>query len=278
MQPGPAENQQSLQQRIAELKQELLDTQKMAALGELASTTTHEFNNLLTTILNYAKMGLRHTDDATRTRALEKILSAGVRAEKITNGVLGMARNRGNNPAPADVSHLVSETLVLLERELAKHRVQVETHFDAKRRARVIGVQIQQVLINLLTNARQAMPKGGRVLVSVTEDPAAGTIDLVVRDSGSGIAPEHLPKIFDRRFSTKSGPDSSGKGGAGVGLSACKEIIESHGGRITVQSSPGKGAAFTLKLPMTAEAPATPAPVMQLGVPTSGAPLASGGH
>lgn len=271
MQGGSADPQ-ALEQQVAELKQQLIDTQRMAALGELASTTTHEFNNLLTTILNYAKMGLRHTDDATRTRALEKILSAGTRAEKITNGVLGIARNRGASAAPADLADLASETLLLLERELAKYRVQVQTQFETTRKAHVVGVQIQQVLINLLTNARQAMKQGGQVVVRVVEDAAAGTIDLVVRDSGPGIAAEHLPKIFDRHFSTKSGPDASGKGGAGVGLSACREIIEAHGGRIRVQSTVGRGAAFTLKLPAAA-APTVAAPVQTLGVPNR-APVA----
>lgn len=267
MQGGSATNVNALETQIAELKQELLEAQKMAALGELASTTTHEFNNLLTTILNYAKMGLRHTDDATRTRALEKILSAGGRAEKITNSVLGIARNRGAGAAPIDLAELVAETLVLLERELAKHRVQVETSYETNQRARVVGVQIQQVLINLLTNARQAMPSGGRILVRVSEDPTAGTVDLAVRDTGEGIATENLPKIFDRHFSTKTGPDSTGKGGAGVGLSACKEIIDAHGGRIRVESTVGRGTQFTLKLPAAAETNTHAAPVQKLGVP-----------
>lgn len=267
MQTGSAAQQSDLQQQLAELKAELLEAQKMAAIGELASTTTHEFNNLLTTILNYAKMGLRHTDDATRTRALEKILSAGTRAEKITNSVLGMARNRGASAAPTNLADLAGETLVLLERELGKYRVQVETDYQTDRRAMVVGAQIQQVLINLLTNARQAMVQGGRILIRVAEDAESGTVDLTVRDNGPGIAPEHLPKIFDRRFSTKAGPDASGKGGAGVGLSACKEIIENHGGRIRVESSVGRGAAFILKLPAVAEQPAGPTPVKRLGVP-----------
>lgn len=271
MPPSQAGAEPITERQIAELKQDLLEAQKMAALGELVSTTTHEFNNLLTTILNYAKMGLRHTDEATRTRALEKILSAGLRAEKITNGVLGIARNRGASAAPTDLASLVSETLVLLEREMHKYRIQVETHFETQRRAHAVGAQIQQVLINLMTNARQAMTRGGRITIRVHEDPAAGTVDLTVRDTGPGVAPEHLPKLFQRHFTTKSGPDATGKGGAGMGLAACREIIESHGGRIRVQSTPGQGAAFTLKLPPAADAPITPAPVTQLGVPQAGA-------
>ena len=81
------------------------------------------------------------------------------------------------------------------------------------------GNEIQQVLLNLLTNARQAMPRGGRITIRIAPDPAAGTVDLTVRDTGSGIPAEVLPRIFDRYFTTKQGPDASGKGGTGVGLS-----------------------------------------------------------
>ena len=266
--PGQANQAQGvLEQEIQHLKEDLRQSQSMAALGELASTTTHEFNNVLTTILNYAKLGLRHPDDATRTKALEKILKAAERANKITNSVLGMARNRGNDPAPTDLKELVEETLVLMEKEMSKYRVAVERQLTDVPKAMVVGNQIQQVLLNLMTNARQAMPSGGQILLALAHDPATGTVDLMVRDTGSGIPADQLPKIFDRGFSTKSGPDETGKGGVGVGLSACREIIESHGGRIRVQSSVGRGTAFTLKLPLAKAADLNPAsqPVVQLG-------------
>src|SRR6187455_1967734 len=111
----------SLEQQVAVLKQQLAQAQKMTALGELVSTTTHEFNNVLMTILNYAKMGLRSTDEPTRTKALEKILAAGQRAAKITNSVLGVARNRASGFEPTDVAGLVEESLVLLDREMRKY-------------------------------------------------------------------------------------------------------------------------------------------------------------
>lgn len=257
-----------LENELRLVTEELRRAQSMAALGELASTTTHEFNNVLTTILNYAKMGLRHTDEATRTRALEKILGAAQRANKITNSVLGMAGNRGTDPAPTDLLELVDETLVLMERELMKYRVAVNKNYAEVPKAMIVGNQIQQVLLNLLTNARQAMPEGGSLTIALTHDAKSGKVDLTVRDTGSGIPADKLPQIFDRGFTTKSGPDASGKGGAGVGLSACKEIIENLGGRIRVESSEGRGTAFTLRLPIAAEADTNPAskPVVQLGV------------
>ncbi len=260
---------ENAEQVIAELRRELQEAQQMTALGQLVSTTTHEFNNVLTTILNYAKLGLRHTDDATRTRALEKILGAGQRAEKLTSSVLGLARNRTQEATPTDLGSLCDETLVLLERELQKYRVGVERRYEAQGLAMVVGNQIQQVLLNLLTNARQAMPKGGLVVIRVADDPEQQAVDLSVRDTGEGIPMESLPKIFERGFSTKAGPDATGKGGAGLGLSACREMIEASGGKIRVESTVGKGTQFTLKMPRaTQEALAGPTgqPVASLGV------------
>jgi signal transduction histidine kinase len=260
-----------LERKLQLLEEELRHTRRMAALGELASTTTHEFNNILTTIINYAKLGLRHKDEASRDKALAKILAAGERAEKITNGVLGIARSRGHDRAPTDLAKLIEGSLVLLEREMQKYRVVMELQAEPSPPAMVCAGEIQQVVLNLLTNARQAMPRGGRIIIRIAPDAAAGTVDLTVRDTGAGIPPEILPRIFDRYFSTKQGPDASGKGGTGVGLSACREIIEAHLGKIRVESAVGVGTAFTLKLPV-AKAEATSAaalPIAKLGIPTT---------
>lgn len=250
----------SPQEQIEILKQQLMSAQKMTALGELVSTTTHEFNNVLMTILNYAKLGLRHKDDATRDKALQKILEAGQRATSITNSVLGMARNRSQSLEPTELAMIVDQALVLLERELRKYRVGIERQFMAAPPAMANGNQIQQVLLNLLINARQAMPNGGSVLIRISHDAESNMVDLLVRDTGSGIPPEKLRRIFDPFFSTKDGPDASGKGGTGLGLSACRDIIEAHRGRIRVESTVGKGTAFLIKLPaaaMPASVPAT---------------------
>jgi signal transduction histidine kinase len=115
------------------------------------------------------------------------------------------------------------------------------------------------------------MPSGGELLLRITHDEAARLVDLMVRDSGSGIPREKLPKIFDRFFTTKSGPDATGKGGTGVGLSACKDIVEAHRGKIRVESSVGKGTAFIVRLPVW-EAPATIVAndgIASLGVPSA---------
>lgn len=257
----------SLQQQVELLEQRLAQAQKMTALGELVSTTTHEFNNVLMTIINYAKMGMRHKDHATRDKCFEKILAAGNRAAKITNTVLGMARNRSTGKEPTDLAQLVDNTLVLLEREMNKYRIRVERQLQQIPEAWVNGNQIQQVLLNLLINARQAMPRGGRLSIKLSHDSENDMIDLVIRDYGCGIPPEKLPRIFDSFFTTKSGPDESGKGGTGLGLSMCRDIIEAHHGRVRVDSRVGKGTAFTLKLPTVSKAAPTRPLVVAPGLP-----------
>lgn len=274
---GGDSSELALAEQVERLRHQLQQAQKMTALGELVSTTTHEFNNVLMTIINYAKLGLRHKDEATRDKSLEKILSAANRAAKITNSVLGMARNRASGFEPTDLAALVEDTLVLLERELSKYRVSIDKQFADAPPAMVNGNQIQQVLLNLLTNARQAMPNGGTLILRLQHDPATDSVDLVVRDSGCGIPAEKLPRIFDAFFTTKSGPDESGKGGTGLGLAMCRDIIEAHRGRIRVDSTVGKGTAFTIKLPVAK--PASPAASIapNLGIPLSSPSAPAGG-
>jgi signal transduction histidine kinase len=256
---------------VAILTERLHQAQTLTSLGELASTTTHEFNNVLTTIINYAKMGQRHQDQATRDKAFAKILSAGQRAAKITGCILGLARNRGAGMEPTDLVQLVEDALLLLEREMSKYRIVVDKQFQPVPPAVVNGNQIQQVLINLLINARQAMPSGGHVTIRLSFDAANNTVDLMVRDTGSGIPADKLPRIFDRFFTTKTGPDATGKGGTGLGLSFCRDVIEQHQGRIRVDSTVGRGTAFTLKLPAMRIAPTLVVPVETgpMGVPQS---------
>lgn len=263
-----ADSSNSIERKLELLEAELRQARRLAALGDLVSTTTHEFNNVLTTIINYAKLGLRHKDEASRDKALTKILAAAGRAEKITNGVLGIARNRGHERIPTDLAKLIESSLVLLEREMQKYRIQIVTQFEPAPLALACGNEIQQVLLNLLTNARQAMPRGGQIVIRVAPDTAANTVDLMIRDTGSGIPPDILPRIFDRYFTTKQGPDASGKGGTGVGLATCREIIESHQGKIRVESTVGVGTAFTLKLPVASVAASAPTPLPKLGIPS----------
>lgn len=247
--PTPAPSKDA---ELAQMQHQMERMQAMATLGELTGTATHEFNNVLMTIMNYAKLGLRNADLESREKALQKILDASVRASQISNTILAQARNRTDSKEPTDLPKLVDETLVLMQREMQKYRVSLEKDY-ASDLVPVLasGNAIQSLLLNLITNARQAMPDGGTLLIRLQAGEMDGRsgVELTIRDSGLGIAPDVLPRIFDPYFSTKSGPDESGKGGTGIGLAACKKIVDSHGGRIRVESSVGRGTAFVITLP-----------------------------
>ena len=239
------------QQRLESLEEQLRQAQKMSTIGAIAASTTHEFNNILTTVINYAKMGLRKTDEATREKAFTKILAAGQRAAKITTGMLSYARNSGDRQEPIDLAELVTDLLLLVEKDLQKHRVGLDTRLEEGVFAVINTSQVQQVLLNLIINARQAMDQGGQLTIAVGRHADDKMAEILVADTGGGMPPETLGRIFDPFFSTKSA-DSEGQGGTGLGLSLCREIIEAHQGRIRVESAVGRGTRFTLRFPLVA--------------------------
>jgi len=236
-----------------QLRQQLLQAQRLSSVGALASSVAHEFNNILTTIINYAKLALKpETDTAGRTQALEKILKGSQRAATVVSSMLGFARNNSTHRQMTDLVGLVEEVLILAEKDLSKHRIQVETRFQGRPQAPVVAGQIEQVLLNLIINARQAMPRGGRLRIEVRPNARTEMIEVRVSDTGIGIAPEGLRLIFEPFYTTKE-PDEHGHGGTGLGLSVCRQIIEQHHGRIRVESVVGKGSTFTVKLPRKPE-------------------------
>lgn len=238
-----------LRQEVASLQQQLMQAQKLSAVGALSASITHEFNNILTTVINYAKLGMRQKDPASREKAFDKILAAGQRASKITTGMLSFARHGGDRQEPTDLTALVHSVLVLVEKDLQMHRVRCETNIEGQPYAVLNATQIQQVLLNLIVNARQAMTAGGNLTISVKGNAETGFAEIAVRDTGNGIPADKLRHIFDRFYTTKTA-DQHGQGGTGLGLALAREVIESHKGRIRVESTIGKGTTFTLKLPL----------------------------
>jgi len=237
-------------EEVEALRRQLVALQRVSSLGVLAGGVCHELNNALTPILNYAKLGLRNPDPAYRERALQKILEAAERASAITGGVLGLARPRADRREPADLARLVEEVILLVGKDLSSHRVQLDFQVDNRPFSKVNPAQIQQVLLNLIINARQAMPRGGTVKVRVAHEPNARLAEVSVADTGDGIAPADLRRIFEPFFTTKTGPDDAGLGGTGLGLSVCRDIVESHRGRLRAESRLGQGTTFTLRLPV----------------------------
>jgi signal transduction histidine kinase len=230
------------------LRQQLLQAQRLSSVGELASSIAHEFNNILTTIINSAKLGMRNSENVEKQQAFERIVKAGQRAATIAGGMLGFARKSGTHRQKCDIARLVEEVLILTEKDLSKHRVHVETRLLSRPTAWVVPGQIEQILVNLVINARQAMPTGGRLKLEVRDNDEAEMVEVKVADTGVGIPPDQLRMIFEPFFTTKQ-PDEYGRGGTGLGLSVCRQIIEQHQGRIRVESVAGKGSTFTLKLP-----------------------------
>ena len=257
--PAPAENttkgsapapaRPSEREQIEALRRQVGELQRLCSLGVLAGGICHELNNALTPILNYAKLGLRNPDPAFRERAFGKILDGAERAAAITGGVLGLARPQGDRRDPTDLVRLAEEVILLTAKDMQKHRVRVEFQTVGRPHAKVNPAQIQQVLLNLLINARQAMPDGGVLTVRVTPDGTGRMSEIAVADTGVGIAPADLRRIFEPFFTTKTGPDDSGLGGTGLGLPVCRDIVEAHRGRLRAESRVGQGTTFTLRLP-----------------------------
>lgn len=234
---------------VESLRLQLLQAQRLSSVGALASSVAHEFNNILTTIINYAKLGMRGPTGTDAKLAFEKILKSGQRAATIVGSMLGFARNQSARREQTDVVLLIEEVLLLSDKELSKHRVKVEKRYHARPIVLATSGQIEQIFLNLVINARQAMPHGGRLLIDVRENHTSDMVEIRIADTGVGIAPDHLRKIFEPFYTTKR-PDEQGRGGTGLGLSVCRQIIEHHHGRIRVESVVGKGSTFTVKLPL----------------------------
>lgn len=236
-----------------QLRQQLLQAQRLSSVGALASSVAHEFNNILTTIINYAKLGLRpQSNDADKVQSLEKVLKSSQRAALIISSMLGFARNTSTQRLDTDVVALVEDLLVLTDKDLSKHQIQIEKRFNGRPRAYIVPAQIEQVLLNLILNARQAMSHGGRLRIDVRNNARTSMVEVRIADTGCGIAAEKLRMIFEPFYTTKE-PDEHGHGGTGLGLSVCRQIIEQHNGRIRVESLVGKGSTFTVKLPCEAD-------------------------
>ena len=231
------------------LRQQLLQAQRLSSVGALASSVAHEFNNILTTVINYAKLGARGATEPGQKQAFEKILKGGQRAATIVNSMLGFARNQANLRVATNIVMVIEEVLVLTEKDLSKHRIQVEKRYHGQPMVYVVPGQIEQILLNLVINARQAMLHGGRLRIDVRENPESDMAEIRIADSGVGIPPDQLRQIFEPFYTTKL-PDEHGHGGTGLGLSVCRQIIEQHHGRIRVESVVGKGSTFTVKLPL----------------------------
>lgn len=253
----PSEETAALREEVEALRRQVVELQRVSALGVLAGSVCHELNNALMPVLNYAKLGKRSKDDDYRDRAFQKILDGAQRATAIAGGILGLARPRADRKSVTDLVRLTDEVLMLVAKDLQSHRIALDYEAEGRPHSPTNPAEIQQVLLNLVINARQAMPEGGTLKVRVRRDRTGKRAEVSVADSGVGIAPGDLRRIFEPFFTTKSGPDASGLGGTGLGLPVCRDIVEAHQGRLRAESRPGLGSTFTLILPICPEAAAS---------------------
>jgi len=252
------------------LEQQLRHSQKMDAVGQLAGGIAHDFNNLVLAIELNTQFALRSEDPAERRRSLHEVQQAAQRAADLTRQLLAFARRQPATLVAVHLNDIVEGMLAILSRLIPES---IEIVFDPSAALQPIladAAQIEQILLNLCVNARDAMPSGGRLTIQ-TRTGAAGDegaqVELVVRDTGIGIAPEIRERVFEPFFTTK--PQGYG---TGLGLSTVYGIVEQHGGRIQVDSEPGSGTVFQIQLPVSTGIPAaslrTPAPAALSGSET----------
>jgi two-component system cell cycle sensor histidine kinase/response regulator CckA len=235
------------------LEEQLRQSQKMEAVGRLAGGIAHDFNNLLMVIMGHGEL-LRRSLDANdpRLRKVQHVMGASERAARLVRQLLAFSRKQVLEPQVVDLNALVSDTARML-RPILGEDVLVVTELDpALGRVRVDPAQIEQVLMNLAVNARDAMPSGGTITLETAEVslPASGEtppvrhVALTVRDTGQGMDDKTRAQAFEPFFTTKSG-----SGGTGLGLSTVYGIVQQSGGHIAVESAPGKGSCFRILLP-----------------------------
>jgi hypothetical protein len=229
----------------AELEQRLVQADKLSSIGLLAAGVAHEVNTPLAVISTYAQMLAKQvSDDSQKSLILDKIAKQTFRASEIVNSLLNFSRTSSTSLTDVNLNRVIQETLSLLEHQLQKSGIQVKTDLDpGLRPVHGNAGQLQQVFLNLILNARDAMSAGGALEVRTWSDGSGARAE--VADTGHGIAPEHLHRIYDPFFTTKAV-----RKGTGLGLSVTYGIIQEHGGSIEVSNRPGGGASFRIELPL----------------------------
>ena len=229
------------------LETQLAQADKLSSIGLLAAGVAHEINTPLAVISSYAQMLAKQLrGDARLGPVLDKITQQSFRAAEIANGLLNFSRTSTTEFRPTDLNQVVRDTLSLLEHQFKTAQILIDLNL-ADELPPIHGNpgKLQQVFLNLLLNAKDAMPGGGRLTIATLVN---GHVEAVISDSGSGIAPENLKRIYDPFFTTKNMPGD--RRGTGLGLSVSYGIIQEHAGKIHVESAVGSGTTFHLEFPL----------------------------
>jgi len=248
------ESHAQLEKTVETLKStqaQLIQSEKLSAVGEFVAGVTHELNNPLTTVMGFSELLQKADVDEQHRRHLDMVFKSAQRCQKIVQSLLSFARRRQPERKPVSVNGLVEAVLEIVSYPLRTGNIEVVKQFAADLPMVLADAhQIQQVLLNIINNARQAMeahqPRGQIKIITEVRKP---NVRITIQDNGPGISEENLRRIFDPFFTTKE----VGKG-TGLGLSLCYGIIKEHGGSITPASRPGEGATFVIELPITYDA------------------------
>ncbi len=263
------------------LEEQYRQSQKMEALGRLAGGVAHDFNNLLTGLMGYSELALNEVpEDSPAANCLREVLGLGRKARDLTGHLLSFSRPQPHRLVSVDVNQLIREDVRMLQRTLGEN---IELAFEPTENLSPVQVdpgQLQQVLLNLAINARDAMPAGGRLTIRTFEESSGtdavtsrqrgrqeASVCISVSDTGHGMDKDTLERIFEPFFTTKAAGI-----GTGLGLAMVHGIVTKHGGKISVVSSPGNGSTFTLSFPPASRtrAAAAPSPTTAPAEPVGG--------
>jgi len=234
------------------LETQLAQADKLSSIGLLAAGVAHEINTPLAVISSYAQMLSKQLKGDERLGpVLEKITQQSFRAAEIANGLLNFSRTSTTEFRDTNLNQVIRDTLGLLEHQFKTAKIALELEL-AEELPSIHGNpgKLQQVFLNLLLNAKEAMPNGGRLRVATQANGHHNYVGAVVADSGLGIEPEHLKRIYDPFFTTKTTPKPGDRRGTGLGLSVSYGIIQEHAGKIHVESAVGAGTTFHLEFPL----------------------------
>jgi len=233
-------------QALEQAQAQLIRTEKLASIGQLAAGVAHEINNPLGTIMIYAHLLLKNFDkDDPKREDVELIISEANRAKEIVQGLLSFARETKLKPGPVNVNDLLEDVLGLVINQSLFHNIKIEKKIDDTLPTIVADeTKLKQVFLNIILNAAQAMEGSGRLIITTTKDKKY--IKIRIQDTGPGIPPEVIANLFSPFFTTK-------EKGTGLGLAISYGIIERHKGKIDVETELGKGTIFTINLPLEAK-------------------------
>jgi two-component system NtrC family sensor kinase len=241
----------ALKERDRQLKEQaarkVMESERLALIGQLAAGVAHEINNPLTGIVTYSHLLLEQMPRDSRERdSVEKIATQADRCRGIIRGLLDFARQRKPDKRPCNVNTVLQECVALVANQALFHNIEIVTRFGADLPpAPMDPSQMQQVFMNIIINAAEAMTDGGRLELATRVDPAGGSVEVEFVDTGCGIGEADLERIFDPFFTTKDA-----RHGTGLGLAVSYGIVKEHKGTIAVESEVGKGTTFVVRLPL----------------------------